>query len=62
MSNILREILNYEPKEATSQFGLAMWKTEIGSSSGKSANCTTCDAYRIEIPGPVKDTVLHNDG
>ena len=28
----------------------------------KAANRTTRDAYRIDIPGPVKDTVLHNDG
>ena len=36
----------YDPKEATTTFELALW------------NSTNRTAYRIDVPGPVKDTML----
>ena len=46
----------YELREATSLLELAMWKTKIDQLDEE--NFTNCDAHRIDIPGPVKDTIL----
>ena len=43
----------YEVKEATSLFELALWKATM-----EQANRPTREACRIEVPGPVKETIL----
>ena len=60
LDKIVRLIRYYEIKEATTLFELALWKaminqTDISSSAGRVA-------YRIEAPGPVKDTILQYIG
>ena len=45
---------HHEIKEVTSLFELALWKAKIDQSNGSNRN-----AYRVEVPGPVKDTILH---
>ena len=45
----------YEVREATTLFELALWKANIDREEGGTINR---DAYRIEVPGPVKDTIL----
>ena len=46
----------YEMKEATTLFELALWKARIDQAD----NDDNIDrvAHRIEVPGPVKDTIL----
>lgn len=46
----------YEIREATSMFELALWKANIDRADSASINRR--DSYRIEVPGPVKDTIL----
>ena len=46
----------YELKEATNTFELALWKFNIDQ--GDTTNNTNRAAYRIDVPGPVKDTML----
>ena len=42
-------------KEATTLFELALWKEKINQAEGIPINRNAC---RIEVPGPVKDTIL----
>ena len=60
---VVKEILDridqlityYELKEATTLLELAMWRSKIDQAEVKHINC---NVYRIDIPGPVKDTIL----
>ena len=45
----------YEMREATTLFELALWKAKIDREEGSTINR---EAHRIEVPGPVKDTIL----
>jgi len=45
----------YEVREATTLFELAMWKSKIDQAE---ENLINRDAHRIDIPGPVRDTIL----
>lgn len=46
----------YEIREATTLFELALWKANIDREEGSTINR---DAYRIEVPGSVKDTICN---
>jgi len=50
----------YEMKEATTLFELALWKSNLDQA--EAANDINRDANRIEVPGPVKDTILQYIG
>ena len=56
LNKIIRLIRHYEMKEATTLFELALWKATIDQAD----NDDNIDriAHRIEVPGPVKDTIL----
>ena len=56
INKIVRLITYYEIKEATTLFELALWKVKIGQAD--ISNPTDRTACRIEVPGPVKDTIL----
>jgi len=45
----------YEMKEATTLFELALWKAKIDQADISNADRAAC---RVEVPGPVKDTIL----
>ena len=45
----------YELREATTLLELAMWKSKIDQVE---ENLINRDEYRIDIPGPVRDTIL----
>jgi len=47
----------YEVKEATTLFELALWKGKIDQAVDE-VEPVNRDALRIEVPGPVKDTIL----
>jgi len=51
---IVRLIRYYEIKEATTSFELALWKSKISQAEGDFAGRGVC---RVEVPGPVKDTI-----
>ena len=56
IGKITRLVSYYELKEATSTFELALWKynlDQVGAS-----NTANRVAYRIDVPGPVKDTMM----
>ena len=55
LGRIDRLITYYELKEATTLLELAMWKSKINQ---ESTNPINRDVYRIDIPGPVKHTIL----
>lgn len=55
IDSILAMITYYELKEATTILELALWKCMIGQGK-KRSSC------RIEVPGPVKDTILQYIG
>jgi len=55
--HIVNRIKYYEMKEATTLFGLALWKAKIDQVED-STDSHDRDACRIEVPGPVKDTIL----
>ena len=57
LGKITQLISHYELKEATSTFELALWKSKLDQADA-SSNATNRAAYRIEVPGPVKDTLL----
>ena len=56
-SRIDRLLTYYEVKEATTLFELAIWKSKMDQEEVKHVN--NRDVYRIDIPGPVKNTILH---
>ena len=47
----------YEMKEASTLFELALWKARIDDAD--ISNTTNREACRVEVPGPVKDTLIH---
>ena len=53
---ITRLVSYYELKEATSTFELALWKSKLDQADA--TNTTNRTAYRIDVPGPVKDIML----
>jgi len=50
-------ITYYEMKEASTLFELALWKARIDDAD--ISNTTNREACRVEVPGPVKDTLMH---
>ena len=56
LDEIVKLIAYYEMKEATTMFELALWKAKIDQTDD--ADDINRDACRIEVPGPVKDTIL----
>jgi hypothetical protein len=54
--NRIKELIFYhEMKEATTLFELALWKAGIDQADISNADR---GAYRVDVPGPVKDTIL----
>lgn len=56
IDQVAKLITYYEIKDATTQFELAMWKYNIDQAD--ISNPTERAAYRLEVPGPIKDTIL----
>ena len=56
LGRITRLISYYELKEATTTFELALWKFQLDQAD--TSNNTNRSAYRMDVPGPVKDTTL----
>lgn len=56
LDKVVSWIRYYEIKENTSLFELALWKAKIDQSGA--TNIANREAYRIEVPGPVKDAIL----
>jgi len=56
LDEIVSLIVYYEMKEATTLFELALWKARIDQTD--MSNPADRTASRIEVPGPVKDTIL----
>jgi hypothetical protein len=56
LDRITRLVSYYELKEATSTFELALWKSKLDQADATSP--TNRAAYRIDVPGPVKDTIF----
>ena len=56
LGKITQLVSYYELKEATTTFELALWKFNLDQADEN--NITNRDAYRIDVPGPVKDTML----
>ena len=56
LGRIARLVSYYELKEATTTFELALWKSKLDQVDA--TNNTNRAAYRIDVPGPVKDTML----
>ena len=55
---ITRLVSYYELKETTTTFELALWKSKLDQADV--TNTTNRSAYRIDVPGPVKDTLLQH--
>ena len=53
---ITRLVSYYELKNATSTFELALWKSKLNQVDA--TDTTNRAAYRTDVPGPVKDTML----
>ena len=51
-------ITYYEMKEATTIFELALWKAKIDQVEDDIYYARGRDACRVDVPGPVKDTIL----
>ena len=51
-----RLVSYYELKDATTTFELASWRSKLDQADA--SNATNRAAYRIDVPGPVKDTML----
>jgi len=49
-----RLISHYEKIEGTTMFALALWKAKIDQANDNNSR----DEYRVEVPEPVKDTIL----
>ena len=58
LGRIAQLVSYYELKEATSTFELAMWKFNLDQEDATNTNDTNRAAYRMEVPGPVKDIML----
>ena len=58
LGRITRLVSYYELKEATSIFELALWKFSLDQADATNTNATNRADYRIDVPGPVKDTML----
>ena len=56
---IVRLLTYYEMKEATTLFKIAFWKTKIDETDDVVNPIGRSPCHRIEVPGPVKDTILH---
>ena len=56
LGRITRMVSYYELKEATTTLELALWKSKLDQADA--ATTTNRAAYRIDVPGPVKDTML----
>lgn len=56
LDQIIKLITYYEIKEATALFELALWKAKLDQA--EEASDVNRDSYRIEVPGPVKDSIL----
>ena len=56
IGRITQLVSYYELKEATSTFELALWKFNLDQADA--TNTTNRDDYRMDVPGPVKDTML----
>ena len=56
LDQIISWIRFYEIKEETTLFELALWKTRLDQAD--EATDINREAYRIEVPGPVKETIL----
>ena len=56
LGRITRLVSYYELKEATTTFELALWKSKLDQADA--TNATNRAAYQIDVPGPVKDTML----
>ena len=56
LGKITRLVSYYELKEATTTFELALWKFKLDQ-AGVTNTANRAD-YRIDVPGPVKDTML----
>ena len=56
LGKITRLVSYYELKDATAIFELALWKSKLDQADA--ARRTNRAAYRIDVPGPVKDTML----
>ena len=56
LHQIIKLIGYYEVKEATTLFGLALWKAQIDQVDD--INPMNREACRIDVPGPVKDIIL----
>ena len=54
LDQIVGWITYYEIKDATTQFELALWKANMNQAT----NTARREAYRIEVPGPVKNAIL----
>jgi len=61
MDKIVKQLSYHEMKEATTLFELALWKEKIDHASDDTSPSGR-EAYRIEVPGPVKDAILHYIG
>ena len=57
LERIVGLIRYYELKEATTLFELALWKAKIDQSDMSNPGDHR-DACRVDVPGPVKDTIL----
>ena len=57
LDKIVRLIRHYEMKEATTLFEIALWKARIDQAD-ISIPSSDRGACRVEVPGPVKDTIL----
>ena len=56
LDRIIEVITYYEMRDATTSFELALWKAKLDQA--EEATDINREAYRIEVPGPVKDTIL----
>jgi len=57
LNRIVGLITYYEVREATTLFELALWKARIDQAD-VSMPSSNRGAYRVEVPGPVKDAIL----
>ena len=56
LDRITRLVSYYELKDATTTFELALWKFNLDQADA--SNITNRAAHRLDVPGPVKDTIL----